>query len=175
MSSFQIRTATGNVPAEVMALYETAFPLYERRLWDQQLILLQNRELKLLIIEHDGEFAGFVFYWALNGFVFVEHFALLESMRGKGGGTTVMNLLKEMFRLIVLEVEPAQYSVDAFRRLTFYKRLGYLEFDSAYLQPPYHPGEIYRPMVLMHIGDEDWQPYYKVVVEEIYGIVYGIK
>lgn len=64
------------IPDYVAELYEQAFPPEERRNLPEQQLLLNEGALRLALLEMDGVNAGFVFYWELTGFVFIEHFAI---------------------------------------------------------------------------------------------------
>ncbi|WP_291907903.1 GNAT family N-acetyltransferase [Chitinophaga sp. CB10] len=131
--------------AAIRDLYETAFPLAERRPWPAQLKLLAAGKLRLFEIQSQEQYAGFIFYWALPRFAFVEHFAIEPAARGGGAGTAVMRQMEAALKTIVLEVEPPD-TEQAIRRINFYERLGYRTFPDYYEQPPYHPG--YPPLQL---------------------------
>ncbi|MBS0029349.1 GNAT family N-acetyltransferase [Chitinophaga sp. 22321] len=122
----------------IKRLYEDAFPKEERRPWDWQLALIATGELRVLRIARDGLFAGFVFYWQLPAFAFIEHFAVHPDARGGGAGTRVMELLEKELGTIILEVEPP-ITEQAIRRVKFYERLGYTTFPDTYQQPSYYP------------------------------------
>ncbi|MFB6455246.1 GNAT family N-acetyltransferase [Chitinophaga sp. Hz27] len=136
---------------EVRNLYESAFPLEERRPWPDQLKLLEKGAIHLLTLEKEGKFAGLVFYWQLPAFAFIEYFAISPETRGGGAGTTVMKLLEEELKSIVLEVEPPN-TEQAIRRINFYERLNYQTFPEYYEQPPYYPGYPFLQLKLMHLG-----------------------
>ncbi|MGN6493990.1 MAG: GNAT family N-acetyltransferase [Agriterribacter sp.] len=172
-SVIKITGGSGESEPAVQMLYETSFPLHERRNWDQQMLLCSNGGLKLYVIESENQFIGFVFFWQLSNFVFVEHFATTPEWRGKGIGSFAVNWLIEKFTRIVLEVEPSQTSAEAARRMQFYERLGFSRFDGAYAQPPYHADGEYIPMSLLHINLEADKLSFEKVKAEIYRIVYG--
>lgn len=158
--------------ADIEALYLLAFPEQERRILPAQRQLLQDGALRLAEV-NNGRFAGFIFYWRLSDFVFIEHFAIAEVQRGAGIGTAVMQLLFEQHARLVLEVEPP-YSTDAVRRIRFYESLGFAAWEHSYLQPSYVPGGQPVPMLLMGKGMPREEHTFHIVTSEIYREVYGI-
>jgi ribosomal protein S18 acetylase RimI-like enzyme len=164
-----LRDAT-NISAQVQALYTSSFPSEERRNITAQQELLQNGALRLSHVEKDGVFAGFVFYWTLTDFTFIEHFAIDNSQRGGGIGSAVIGLFPGA---IVLEVEPP-LTPGAIRRIHFYERLGFKAWEHAYLQPAYHAGGAPLKMLLMQKGMSPEEHTFNIVSNEIYREVYGV-
>jgi len=135
----------------IKRLYEDAFPKEERRPWNWQLELIAAGELRVLRISRDGLFAGFIFYWQLSAFAFIEHFAVHPDARGGGAGTRAMELLEKELGTMILEVEPP-ITEQAIRRIKFYERLGYTTFPDTYHQPSYYPEFPPLALRLMHKG-----------------------
>ncbi|PWV48375.1 GNAT family N-acetyltransferase [Chitinophaga sp. S165] len=160
------------IPDNVAALYEQAFPHEERRNLPAQQLLLNNGALRLALLENDEVYAGFVFYWQLTDFVFVEHFAIALEMRGSGIGSRVMRLMEQKYPRIVLEVEPP-HSDDAVRRIRFYEGLGFKAYAYPYLQPPYQVGGAPLNMLLMQKGMSPEEHTFTKINSEIYLEVYG--
>lgn len=160
------------IPDNVAALYEEAFPPEERRNLPAQQLLLDNGALRLVLLENDGTYAGFVFYWQLTDFVFIEHFAISPGMRGSGIGSGVMRLMEQEHPQMVLEVEPP-HSADAIRRIRFYEGLGFKAYPFPYLQPPYQAGGAPLSMLLMQKGMPPEEHTFTKINSEIYLEVYG--
>lgn len=160
------------IPDNVAELYEQAFPPEERRNLPAQQLLLDNGALRLALLENDGNYAGFVFYWQLTDFVFIEHFAISPGLRGGGIGSGVMRLIEEQHGRLVLEVEPP-HSADAIRRIRFYEGLGFTAYPFPYLQPPYQAGGAPLPMLLMQKGMPPEEHTFTKINSEIYLEVYG--
>lgn len=160
------------IPDNVAELYEQAFPHEERRNLPAQQLLLNNGALRLALLESDGGYAGFVFYWQLTDFVFIEHFAISPELRGSGIGSSVIRLMEQAYPRIVLEVEPP-HSEDAARRIKFYEGLGFKAYAHPYLQPSYHAGGSPLKMLLMQKGMSPEEHTFTKINSEIYLEVYG--
>ncbi|MGN7820201.1 GNAT family N-acetyltransferase [Chitinophaga sp. 22536] len=163
-----------DIPGQaIKELYEEAFPYEERRDWPVVLSLLGSGKLKILQLEKDGEFAGFVCYWPLPDYTFVEYLAIHAAARGGGIGTHIMEELEKRFGNLVLEVEPP-LTEQAKRRVVFYERLGYLAFEQPYYQPPYHEGYPLLELRLMQKGSTHDGETFLNIKNQIYRFVYNL-
>jgi ribosomal protein S18 acetylase RimI-like enzyme len=136
----------------VQHLYETTFALHERRDWQQMLALLSEPAMHLGLIAGQAmleQSVGFVMWWELNGWLYVEHMAIEPALRSKGYGKQVITYLTQLSaNMLVLEVDLPD-SDYAKRRIGFYERLGLVVCPITYVQPPYRKGEAPTPMLLM--------------------------
>ncbi|HVI43632.1 MAG TPA: GNAT family N-acetyltransferase [Chitinophaga sp.] len=160
---------------DIRELYEDTFPHEEKRNWSRQLQLMAAGKLQLLRLHDDNDvFAGFIFYWNLHDFIFIEYFAIHPAMRGGGMGSQIMQQLDEQFTHIVLEVEPP-ITETAIRRIVFYERLGYITFPQIYHQPPHHDGYPPLELRLMQKGLVMDEKAFSRIKERLYCEVYNIK
>jgi ribosomal protein S18 acetylase RimI-like enzyme len=143
--------------AIVRPLYEESFKWNERRAWAQLLSLVNEPDMKLAIAEADLESTdgshlrepvGFVIWWELGEWLYLEHFAVLPAVRGKQYGGQVVQLLKERASKLVLETSLPD-SPENVRRIGFYERQGLVVNSFPYAQPPYRRAEMPVPMVLI--------------------------
>lgn len=155
---------------EVYRQMEDSFPLCERREFQEAKAVLKARDYNLFHIEDDGKRVGFISVWALDGFFFIEHFAVYPDFRNKGLGATALELAKKQFKSLVLEVEPP-ISDFAIRRLAFYERNGFYQNHFDYFQPAYRKGEKDVKLVILSFPEKlsDGEK----TVKEIYKKVYG--
>jgi len=163
-----------NLPDRILELYENSFPVYERRPWNEQVLLVEEKKLLLLEMVLDNAFAGFIFYWPLSDFIFIEHLAIHPGCRGSGIGTRAMKMLAERSGTIVLETEPALQNAPAKRRIQFYENLGYKKFPFSYQQPPSQPGNPWLNMCLMHNSQRNTAAEFEKIKNEIYQIAYKL-
>lgn len=157
----------------VRSLYEAAFPKQERRDWEEEVSLLESGKLVLILIEYEAAFAGFLFCWPLQGFHFIEHFAVLPELRGNHIGRNVIAQMGETFGALVLEATPP---VDgtAMRRLRFYENAGFQLFKQDYRQPPYREGDAPLHMRLLHRSlpeDATFESVSASIFREVYKVI----
>ena len=136
-------------------IYHSSFPPEERRDFDKFLELMyHNDKFTVYAILKDEMHIGFITVWELDGFSYVEHFAIDEAHRGGGTGQkSIMMLLEKTGRPFILEVEPPVGEMEV-RRINFYKRCGFiLNDETEYFQPPYREGELPLELKLMSSGD----------------------
>lgn len=150
------------MPANIARLYEGAFPVEERRIWNPRPEGLQLLEAR----EESGGFIGFITLWNLKGITYVEHFALLPECRGRGYGSKILNKIDGP---VVLEVEPPQDMLTR-KRIAFYERNGFtLHPDFEYMQPPYGHGLPWVRLYLMTRGSVNLTEIKNLMHKEIYG------
>lgn len=135
---------------QIREIYEYSFPEEERRSWPSLIeeTLLGNLDLFGIFLRDN--LIGFITLWDINGFKYIEHFAIDRKMRNCGAGQKVIELLRQTIdKPLLLEAEPAGLSYDAKRRIDFYERNGFEVIDRNYIQPPYRPGLPSVPLWLM--------------------------
>ena len=157
--------------------YEDSFPIEERRDFPLFCELVRNQPaFNVDAFFRDGAYVGFITSWQLEGFVYLEHFAIEKAARNGGIGAIVMNQFLSSLNSVpaVLEVELPNEEMSK-RRIGFYQRIGFVLDDHDYLQPPYHSDEDFLPLRLMTFGDIDLNTSFEAVKTSIYSKVYGVK
>ena len=159
----------------VEELLQSAFPADERR--DDELQRANadaNDKFHCLLIEKAENPIGLLTYWNFGTFVYIEHFAISEELRGGGLGLKALTLfLKDMNLPVVLEVEMPRIKGDiTHRRIGFYRRVGFSLRKMAYKQPPYREGDGWLPMKLMTYGNFKWLKMAETIRDTIYREVY---
>jgi ribosomal protein S18 acetylase RimI-like enzyme len=133
----------------VRELYEKAFPSTERRDWEALSFLLDNPDMKLDLISQEAKPIGFIIWWEIDEWLFIEHFAIAPHTRGGGHGTAVMQYYLERAKgKMLLEVE-LPLTDEAQRRISFYERLGFVLISAVHRQPSYREPGVDYPMALM--------------------------
>lgn len=142
---------------DVMTLYLASFPAEERRPLHQlsRLVADPSAPVTLYRAELDGCFAAFLTLWRLpSGLHYVEHFAVIPTLRGRGAGSEIVTRLPELAggSPVVIEVERPCYE-ESRRRIAFYSRGGFVLHEGFdYVQPPYSRSRAAVGMLLMTLG-----------------------
>ena len=147
-----------NIIVSFRQLYERAFPADERRDFD---LLLD------IFAKSDG--------W--DDFVYGEHFAVEEAMRGRKIGEQVLrHFIALTSKPVVIEVEPPVAGDITEKRVRFYERNGgVLHAGYRYIQPPYSPDRHSLELNLMTFGAPVTEAILDKMVARIHREVYGVK
>lgn len=138
---------------QVFDLMVEAFPVDERRTFDEQKALLSNPIFDIYVCKdnQNSEIKGFISVYHLDDFTFVEHFAVNPKYRNLGLGHDILSNLTARFGKLLLEVELPK-TEQAKRRIGFYERNGFYLNDYPYIQPPISKGTNPVPLLLMTTG-----------------------
>ncbi len=156
-------------------IYRRAFPSDERRDFCLIRPLTQSETMTFyLICTKSRGVIGILSLWDFENFVYIEHFALCEELRGGGYGTAVLQLLQSVTQKpVVLEVELPNDELSR-RRIEFYSRLGFRTLPFDYIQPPYDSTKSSLPMLIMLHGEvEEDKKFFSYAVRTLHGRVYG--
>ena len=161
--------------SQVFEIMEYSFPPCERRDFEEQFSEFQRPLFRSLTAQtDDSRILGFMNYWELADFVYLEHFAVARELRRHGIGGRLMEQLhiqtNEM--RVILEAEPPEQSDYAARRIVFYRNLGFFPNDYEYFQPPYREGEIPVRLILLSQGKPLTQPEFIRVRDMLYSDAY---
>lgn len=156
-------------------LLTTAFPRDEYRdLPEQRHNTTADPRFHLMIARDNDTLIGFISYWELGEYCYVEHFATLPSMRSKGYGKAILDNLRKVAPRIVLEAEEPVDEITA-RRVEFYRRNGFAACPLPYKQPPYRSGDNTLPMRLLFYGCPADEANFICAKEIIYSEIYNYK
>lgn len=160
---------------KVFDLMIEAFPVDERRTFDEQKELLSNPIFDIYVCkdEPNAEIKGFISVYRFDDFTFVEHFAVNPKYRNLGLGHEVLSNLTARFGKLLLEVEVPQ-TEQAKRRICFYERNGFYLNDYPYIQPPISKGTNPIPLLLMTTGGKLSEVEYSKAKETLYRCVYRV-
>lgn len=160
---------------KIWKIYQYSFPSDEKRTLKKQSEVLHNNLYNLLGIYHQNQLMGFIATWKFKDFIFNEHVAVEESLRGKGHGTKIMK--KQLYKnnkQIVLEVERPGVNINAKRRIKFYEKLGFKLNTYNYVQPPYDKTKKPVPLFLMTYPREISKSEFVKIRNKIHTTVYGL-
>ncbi len=157
----------------VLPLYESAYPLEERREVDALLRLIDDApEMSFRVVLMDGVPVGLFITWDFGEFFYCEHLAVSSELRSAGiGGKVLAWLRREVPMFQILEVEPAETEMAA-RRINYYQRNGFILLTQDYVQPSYRAGGEPLPLWLMgnrECDSDTLARYVRVIHEKVYG------
>ncbi len=151
----------------------SSFPSDEYRLLDELRNYTSHKShfYNNIILEENNPI-GFITYWTLNQFYYIEHFAIDSTRRNAGYGKRVIQHTINLFQCpIVLEVEIPKDTI-AQRRISFYKQQGFILWKNTYTQPAYHSESKSIPMMLMAYGELNAKTDFKRIKEQLYKEIY---
>ena len=158
---------------QIFNLMQVSFPKEEFRDYEGQKKLLDNPKYSIVSrFAGNDKLIGFISFWSLNGFNFIEHFAVNPSQRGQGTGSKMLKeFIKESDKPVVLEVElPGNEMAE--RRIGFYERNGFLLNTFDYYQKPLRAESSEMKLYLMSYPKKLSNKEFEQVKNEIYDNVY---
>lgn len=160
-------------------LYIESFPRNERRpILELHHLMEEESRFSVFLLEEKKENTriGFITYWNLETFIFIEHFAISPEQRNGGyGQKAVQELINQTSLPLVGEIELPTISEFAGRRVKFYEKQGFKVWNLPYNQPPYEEGFNPIPMLPITYRDLDFPSNFDVVRNTIYSEVYKKK
>lgn len=158
----------------IYSLLASSFPPIERRTKAGQKSLLTDERYCVTAAYSDNSLIGFITNWNLDGFSFIEHFAVDGTLRGMGLGGKILEYAKLTFPSpLILEVELSGYSAQADRRIDFYKRHGFSLNGYDYFQPPLKPGDGIIPLRIMSSPNTLEKSEFEKVKNTLYTKIYN--
>lgn len=160
---------------KIFKLMEESFPKEEYRGYQEQKKLLYRPEYSIITKkDNESNLLGFISSWEIDKFIFIEHFAVNSSMRGKGIGSEMLkDFIKNSTHSIILEVELPNNEMSI-RRIKFYEKLGFVLNYFKYHQMPLRkhckPIEMYIMSYPKALTPEDFEN----IKNSIYKTVYSI-
>ena len=168
----RLKTTTSEEYRFAEELLTASFPADEYRPLEEQRRNVESIDMFHMNILFAGEEpAGLLSYWQFDGYIYVEHFAIHPTLRGKGYGHEAIDGLIREQRNIVLEVEIPTDDITR-RRIAFYTRCGLTLCPKEYIQPAYRTDGNELPMRIMYCGIDAEKDFEKIRAT-IYLNVYG--
>lgn len=130
-------------------LYNKSFPFIERRDLKQQARALENSAFNLVSFYEEDKYLGFLAFWDFPSYIYLEHFAINENLRGGGYGTKILSeLIEEKDKVIILEIDPIE-DAQSRKRLSFYKKMGFVQNDFDYKVQSYQNKEEFYELIII--------------------------
>lgn len=161
---------------EVYALFQKAFIPAELRPYQKTKRLVKDKELMIYGLKQNNKIVVALLVWKLNGFVFLENFAVDESLRGQGIGGQFLDDFKQLFpnQTLILEVEKP-YDEMSHRRIGFYQRHQMVLNPFSYEQPTLDVKPTNVILQLMTSPNAINEKQFQIIKKEIFKTVYKQK
>ena len=135
---YEIKTTTDKWYDDFLKIYSTSFPIHEQRDNEQQKEAFKNEHYHLICLIESEKLHSFICYWEFENYVYIEHFAVNNKLRGQNIGSGTLSLFKqEINKTIILEIDPVKDKVSA-KRLRFYEKSGFKVNAYRHHHPPYN-------------------------------------
>lgn len=159
---------------EAWNIYESSFPLDERRTLKLQKELIKNNNYNFFIVIKDGILVAIFADWKFEDFLFVEHFAVREDLRRRGIGTELLKThISKNKQKIVLEVEKPENEIKT-KTIKFYEKMGFKLNNFDYIQPPYIKDKNSVPMLIMTYPEKIDESEFSSIRQLVHIKVYGL-
>ena len=158
---------------EVYALFEKAFIPAELRPYEKMLPLLEKGEFDVYGYYQNNKLTGALLIWEFDDFVYLENFAVDESVRGQGIGSILLDEMKTLFphKLLILEVEEPTDDISK-RRIGFYERNVYFLNPFHYIQPTLRSNATEVNLMLMSYPESINVYSFDQIKKQIFRVVY---
>ena len=149
MQTIRLKNITDNYFQSAWELYEEAFPVEERRSLDAQTKVMTNDNYHFEVIIDGNKLIGFLFWWNLETFRYIDHFATSVAIRNQGLGKLILQqFMATNNKPILLEVELPETTINQ-RRIKFYERLGFILNPHYYEVPSAEENQAPLQLLLM--------------------------
>lgn len=138
MKTTRLRDMNDPLMADIWKIYETSFPIFEQRTLQHQKTAMRSPDFHFVAYHEDDTLVGFIGYWEIGDYLYIEHYAINPALRSGGYGSKILRALMESTdKTIILEIDEVKDEIST-RRLHFYQRLGFV------MNPYVHPLHRYR-------------------------------
>lgn len=152
-------------------LYANSFPIFEQRTEQQQQVAFAQPQYHLTAFQDRETFIGFISYWEFEKYIYVEHFAINQALRGKGyGGEILKNFITDNPKIILLEIDPITDPVSA-ARLKFYQRYDFYTNPYPHTHPAYRQSYPDHSLIVLTTAREITTDEYLLFNQELTEIV----
>ena len=159
--------------AQIYKQMQENFCLDEIRDVSQAESVYANEKYRIYHLCENEEKVGFIAIWEFEDFAFIEHFVTYANYRNKGLGAKALEVVKQQYSQVILEVEPPEEEMSI-RRFAFYQRQGFVPNDYFYMQPSYREKGNEVRLILMSYPCclSDIKEKVKTIYREVYGKEY---
>ncbi len=175
MKQVRLKNTSDTYFQEAWELYEEAFPIEERRSLENQKCILENEDYYFDVLIDGEEFVGFILWWNLSIYRYINHFATSKHIRNKGFGKLILNtFIDSGSKPILLEVELPTSTINE-RRIKFYERIGFKLNPHDYTVPSSEENQPPLQLLLMSYPNAIPAKEVEIFIKECHPILFEIK
>jgi len=156
--------------ATVDALYESAFPLHEKRDHAAKLRALSHPDYCLQAWFDGEQFVGLIGAWQFDGYAYIEHLAVNDKLRAQGYGKRMLHQFLQQSPRTLLEIDPLTTDI-AHRRLRFYQAMGFQLNDYHHHHPTYHAQIADHELLVLSypvkLNEQDYQRFFDDLCHQV--------
>jgi ribosomal protein S18 acetylase RimI-like enzyme len=135
MKLIRLKNISDNYFQKAWNLYEDAFPIEERRSLEKQRAVMKKAIYHFDTLIEKELMIGFLLWWDLKSYRYIDHFATSTQQRNKGFGKLILETFRDLNdKPILLEVELPNSDINE-RRIKFYERAGFKLNEHYYAVP----------------------------------------
>lgn len=154
-----------------LEIYSISFPVFEQRTGEQQQQAFLSPLYFLDCYIEEGEMIGFIAYWKLDTYVYVEHFAIHPAKRGQTWGSFIIeDLIGRMDNRVILEIDPLIDEISK-KRFRFYRTHGFFENPYPHFHPPYRKGNAAHSLVVLSTKGKMGREEYELFARDLAQII----
>jgi len=149
MKQLRLKSTSDIYFNQAWQLYEEAFPPEERRSLNYQSRIMKNANYNFDVVLNQDQCIGFLLWWDLENYKYIDHFATSISQRNQGFGRLILEkFISNTNETILLEVELPNTRINK-RRIKFYERIGFKLNQHYYEIPSSQEGQSPLQLLLM--------------------------
>ena len=123
---------------QAFKIYEDSFPFHERRNTESFIRIMSNENYFPYAFHNNKNVSAILFFWKIEDYYFIEHFAVNSESRGEGLGSKILSEFIFEKQKVLLEIDPPK-DILSEKRLNFYKKFGFLLNRQTYFHPGFFP------------------------------------
>lgn len=151
-------------------IYEESFPKDEKRTLSEQLKLLEKDTYTMLGHIENDTLLSILFYWQIDTYTYLEHFAINSTLRGKNYGSKILKQFILENKNIILEIEPIIDEITQ-KRLSFYEKFNFVVNKHIHFQVPFREDANDLELLLLTqntvLTDDEYLSFYEKLQKEL--------
>jgi len=151
-------------------IYEESFPVEEKRTLKEQIKLFDKKSFTMLCYVEEEIVLAILFYWQIDSYTYLEHFAVNSTLRGRSYGSKILQEFIDNNQHIILEIEPIIDKITQ-KRLDFYERFDFKVNNHIHFQVPFRKNTQELQLIFLShkkvLSVEEYTTLYQMMLKEM--------